>query len=405
MNEIIEKDVKSLKSKGKKIRTAIKRTIIGLVVTATIISTIPTIKFHVALSEAKNSTYISDVLNNEKTRFEQVKEIFQEAINKNPNLDNELKEKVIKSFSEYVLDKYAGFFTRENIENMYAVAKTERVHEMSNFAKEHSWWGGDYNSYFNSFSVNDFNDDATIAHEQLHAITKNGAFGSGFAHGFYGYGSNEGVTGFMTNNTYYHQKSIMNNLCLILGYDSVIPYYLNGDINGFKEELSKYLSDEEVNSFISDLDTITFSDYLIDFAINNKLGMLFGDNYNNIIKNKKILEESLKQKVEKICLDKTNSSSKYAYLYNNLYGEHYKPIYYSNIDEINEDIAFYEIELYDEKNVVVRLIQRPSSVNPFVEEYIIPYDKLGSFDISSKINIFQDKNDEVLIEKGITVHR
>lgn len=52
---------------------------------------------------------------------------------------------------------------------MYAVASTEKITEMSSFAKEHGWWSGDYNSYTNVYSLYSSTEKASsslIAHEQ-----------------------------------------------------------------------------------------------------------------------------------------------------------------------------------------------------------------------------------------------
>lgn len=396
MSEIVEKDVKTLKSKGKKIRTAIKRTVIGIILSATILtslSAIPNIEYYAALNEAKNSIYISEVLENGNSKTEQVKKIFQDAINSNPHLDKNVKERIINAFSEYVLEKYAEFFTKKNIENMYAVAKTERAYEMSSYYKEHNKHiAGSYNSYKNRFVFYDKTMDKNLAHEQLHAITKKGIQETSFPDPYNG--AKEAITGMMTEG-YREASYIINNLSLIIGYDKVIPYYLDGDIEGFKKELSKYISIEEANKFLSYL-----SDYVNNNSYLDSLWLNSAD-YNEEEYEKlayytnTTIYDYLVDVDKKICIAKTNSDSKYCHLYNNIYGQRR-----SGSDELrdlldkNINTLTYDLYYYDECNVLLT-VKEGTYV---IYECIIPYDELGNLDIADIINNLENANNHERIQ-------
>lgn len=401
MDKIVEKNVQTIQSiaKKKKIKSAIKQTVIGVVLSSIALSTVPNLKYNIALFNAKSDSYIASVLNSDDNKIEQVKMIYAKAINNNPNLDDKLKKKMIESFSKYVLDKFAVFFSEENIRNMYAVASTETISEMSAFAKAYGWWSGDYNSYFNNLSLNTLDNEELLAHEQLHAMVKSGLFGTGLTDGINAYGANEGVTSLMCNdNSYIKQQGIMDQLGLLMGYNKVIPYYLDGNISGLKEELCKYISEDDANKLISDLDTLTFSDYFLEWVWNNKEFSHFGDICEKIVVNKNNTYASLLSQLEEICVAKVNGNPKCAYLYDNLYGERRRCFYNTNLTDIlseNMDASLYEINCHDEQNVCIRLIQRDWCTNPFVEEYVIPYDELGNFDISSKLQQFEKKNNEI----------
>ena len=60
-------------------------------------------------------------------------------------------------------------------------------------------------------------------------------------------------------------------LGLIIGYDKLINYYLNSDLEGLKEEISQYISKEETNKLISNIDKYVFLRYYKEFLINNEI--------------------------------------------------------------------------------------------------------------------------------------
>ena len=262
------------KQSGKK--KIIRRVIAGATTTALAISLFPTVNYDIAKYKAKHNFEIQEILNysnEEKTK--KIAELFEEAIKSNKKIEEESKSKIIESFTTLVIEPHGSEFSEDTIINMYAVASTEGVTKMSDFAVEHGWWGGDYNTYTNSFSINpnSVESEELIAHEQLHGILKDGNFGTGLTNFLDGYGINEALTTMLTENDYsYCEEEIMANMLgLIIGYDKLINYYLNSDLEGLKEEISQYISKEETNKLISNIDKYVFLRYYKEFLINNEI--------------------------------------------------------------------------------------------------------------------------------------
>lgn len=187
MDKIEEKDIETLKQNGKKFKFSIKKTIAGIMISTIIVSGLPHLQYKVALYKAQNDTYISQLLESNIDKKDKIAQIYEKAINNNKNIPQELKEKLIRSFIDLVIDVYGDFFDDKTIYNMYAVASTEKITEISDFAKEHGWYRGDYNPYTNTISLEDTIEDCSeilIAHEQLHAILKSGLLSSGLANRF-----------------------------------------------------------------------------------------------------------------------------------------------------------------------------------------------------------------------------
>ena len=273
MGEIEELEVSKLKNKGKlkKIKIIAKKMILGVLFTSMTISFIPNMEYQVALQGAKSDTFIQEQLSSGSIQEENLKAIFEKAINENENIDDEDKKRIISAFEELIIEGNAYLFTNDSVYNMYAVAKTEKVKEMTEFAKEHGWWSGDYFSYINAYTLYDSieeTDKDTIAHEQLHAILKKGILDTGFTKCIiYGYGVNEGATSFLGKDggDYFELQHIVDTLGIILGYDTVLSYYVNSDLDGLKKEINKYLSKKDTNRLISDMDVIVYADYLSTF--------------------------------------------------------------------------------------------------------------------------------------------
>ena len=158
---------------------------------------------------------------------------------------------------------------------MYAVASTQEIKQMSDFAAEHGWWNGDYNSFSNTYSLDNSVEDADlslIAHEQLHAILKTGIIDTGFTNFIInGYGINEGTTSLFgkNDNAYFAESNIVDTLGLIIGYDTLFKYYVEGDLSGLKKELNQYISPQETNDLIRNLDLNVFTSYFETFLIKN----------------------------------------------------------------------------------------------------------------------------------------
>lgn len=263
MDELIEeKDVSKLKTK--KIKFAIKRTLIGILCATLVWTSIPNIKYSVERIQADNSQYITNVLeDNSLSKEQQIAQIYKKALMENKNIPDDIKEALIDSFTSEVINHAGVFFTEDTIKNMYAVAKTEKVSPTSEFAKEHGWWSGDYNSYKNEITVNldgSEYDKSLLAHEQLHAILKKGLWGTGLTTGIEGYGINEGATTFFgkSDNCYYSEKNIINSLGLILEYKNLLETYTSSDLSGLKKMLYQYVPPQEANELIHKIDLNVF---------------------------------------------------------------------------------------------------------------------------------------------------
>lgn len=336
MEEIVEKDVNELQNKKKTFKTTMKKTLLGIISTALVFSTIPNISYQVALQKANDSSYIEEVLSTDQKKEDKIAQIFAEAIKKNNNIPDGLKNRIIESFTTQVIDRAGVFFTDETIRNMYAVASTERIKEMSSFAKEHGWWTGDYNSYTNRYSIDSTvgeNDDSLIAHEQLHAILKKGMINTGVMRGLHGYGLNEGFTATFgkDDESYLGESDIVDVLGMLLGYNNVFQYYFNSDLSGLKKELNQYLSPVETYKLIHNIDVDVFSSYFQGFLEKNNI------KYNE----DKFIEHTKKRKLQNIeILEK---------IFENKYGVPYKESKFGQL--IFNSIYFIDDEDYDPKKV------------------------------------------------------
>lgn len=277
MEEIIEKNVEDLKSKCKKIKISLKRTLLGIISATLVFSTLPNIEYKIALYEANHSPYIEEVLATEQTKEEKIAQIFAQAIQGNDNIPDDVKDRVIEAFTTEVINHTGYFFTDKVIKNMYAVASTQKIEQMSDYAIEHGWWDGDYSSYLNTYTLPGTIEDtdlSIIAHEQMHAILKRGMVNTGFTNFIiHGYGINEGTTAIFGKNdeSYSIEQNIVDTLGLIIGYDTVFKYFVDSDLRGLKKELNKYISPKETNKLIKNMDLNVFADYLISFLDNNDI--------------------------------------------------------------------------------------------------------------------------------------
>ncbi len=279
MGEIEELDISKLKNKGKlkKIKIITKKMILGVLFTSMTISLIPNVEYQVALQSAKSDPFIQEQLSPGDIQEENLKAIFEKAINENENIDDEDKKRIISAFEEVIIDGNAYLFTEDSVYNMYAVAKTERVKEMTKFAKEHGWWSGDYFSYVNIYTLYDSVEETdmyTIAHEQLHAILKKGILDTGFTKAIiFGYGVNEGATAFLgkDDGSYLELQHLISTLGIILGYDKVLSYFVNRDLDGLKKEINQYLSPKDTNKLIGNMDIMVYTLYISRFLGNHGL--------------------------------------------------------------------------------------------------------------------------------------
>lgn len=344
MLEIEELDKESLvKSKKRKIGKYIKKTVLGILAGSIMLSTIPNIEYGYALHEAKSDSSISEIMDSSDSKIEKVEKIFKEGITKNNNLDDELKEQIIEAFTEKVIKPHGDLFSDETIYNMYAVASTEDVRFMTQFERDHGWWSGDYNSYLNKMILLGTDADL-LAHEQLHAILKKGLFETGFTAGLSGYGVNEGFTASLLNSSYYTLRWYVNNLSYILGYENIFKYFVNSDLEGFKQELSRYIDKDDINTFIKNMNSKCLYDYYMDFASKNGLEY----NSDKIYEKKgKWLDENidiLKKIYTKKYGDIPENSNRGRLLLKSLCAYDEDVDYYATIDANNSDIIKVSVQ-------------------------------------------------------------
>lgn len=352
MNEIIEKDVSELQSKGKKFKFSIKRTLLGVISAALVFPSIPNVEYQIALKKANNSTYIEEVLSTDQSREEQIAQIFAEAIENNNNIPDDIKDRVIESFTTQVINRAGGFFTDETIRNMYAVASTEKITEMSSFSKEHGWWGGDYNSYTNTYSLyasTEQSNSSLIAHEQLHAILKKGLIDTGLTNGLNGYGMNEAFTTLFGENDYsYSQESnIVDILGAIIGYNDLVQYYVNRDLSGLKKELNQYLSPKETNKLIRNIDLDVFSGYLETFLEKNNIPYNADKLYESAKSRRLQNIESLKKIFENKYGVSIEESKLGQLIFNSLF--------FIDDDKFDPHQSYYTITFSDENNIKISM--------------------------------------------------
>lgn len=253
-----------MNKKGTKNNCA-KRILAGILSGVLALTLIPNIKFYskkISVGNAISSDSSLD-LNN----IEMIKKLFEDSINKNKNLSDKEKVIIIDSFEENVLNKYAEFMDEESIINMCTSAQTIDIKLMSTLAKKIGWWSGSYNSYTNRYSVYSLEDNFTVSHENLHAITKNGLATTGLSTLMFGYGFNEGAVSLFNDDYGYFEKCvIVNDLALILGIEKVFDLYTNGNTFELIKELSKYTSIQKAIELVSILDAMVFSEYKDTFV-------------------------------------------------------------------------------------------------------------------------------------------
>lgn len=287
--------------KDKNIKSNVKIAILAFAIGSSLISLTPNIKYKIALLKAKNNKEIIRLINDKNNKEENIKTIYELAINKNNNIPIESKKILIKAFEENFIEPYYNLILDETIYNMYAVASTQRVKEMSKTAKKYGWWSGDYNSYTNTIYLYSYNSKVLVAHEQLHAILKTGLFDMGYTKGLNGYALNEALTVSLIkgDDSYYDQFLVSDYLGLIIGYDKLYKYYMLGDLDGLKNELNKYIEKEETEKLIRNMDVQVFNDYGLIFLTTNNVGYVDSDNENtiNILDRRKIF--NYKMRLEK----------------------------------------------------------------------------------------------------------
>ena len=141
---------------------------------------------------------------------------------------------------------------------------------------------GQYSCKKNLVSIKRGFANSAIYHELFHMASSkflNGVRFSGFYQNGLGDGLNEGYTELLTNryfnsntdrvtNAYQYMVFMVDKVEKIVGQEKMESLYLNANLKGLIDELSKYTSDKEVMKFISDMD------FLLD-NIDNEKKILF----------------------------------------------------------------------------------------------------------------------------------
>ena len=373
--DIEEQDISELKKKS--IKSGIKKTIVGIIVAGTLISTAPNIHFYSNLFFSKRNSGVVEVVGSKEYSLKEKAEILLElGINKNNHLSEQEKNEIVTSFEKYVIEEYSESFTERYLYNMYASAKTLDVKYVSrNFLYKYSWWSGDFNSYFNNIYIpdNEKMDQQLLAHEFLHASLKKGLLGSGLTSGIRGYGFNEGLTSshVVDDYCYAEEHFLISYIGCILGIDKVEPAYFNSDLNSIKQELNKYLSNWETEKLIRYCDIIVFTGYLDTFL--NKLGIDFGNTYLDILD--KYVKESI-DLLRKLFTNKTGLSATDSSYGRILFGKG------SIADSDTIDEPFYYITFADARNYSI-VVHYFCDIEYYSKSYVVS--DLSTFDIDKAL--------------------
>ena len=156
---------------------------------------------------------------------------------------------------------------QNNLDNYQRNIKTLKI-EISDFTNRKTNNAATYNERENKIYLRDLFIDDSFYHELLHvASTKvdEDNIYSGISLNDYNVGLNEGFTQLLTEEyfsinkedtlTYPYETLVAKIIYLIMGKD-MLNSYLQADINGFLNNLSNYLSKEDIQLLINNLDFI-----------------------------------------------------------------------------------------------------------------------------------------------------
>ena len=373
--DIEELDISELKKK--KIKSGIKKAVVGIIIAGVLVSAIPNAVFYSNLFFSKhNSEVVKIVESNNYSYKDKAKILLENGIAKNINLSEKEKNDIISSFEKFVIENYSDSFTEKYLYNMYTSAVTVNVNYIPDYVQNYSWWDGDFNSYTNSISIpaDKLNDESNLlAHEFLHASLKKGLFGSGLTSGINGYGYNEGLTSsyVVDDYSYNDEYYMVCYLGCILGIDKVQSAYFNCDLDSIKKELNKYLSNKETERLIKYCDDMVFTNYL--YAFQKKLGIDFRNTYIDLLVQyeKESIELLKKAFVNKTGLSVTDSS--YGRL---LFGKG------SLVDDSSVTEPFYYITFADAKNYSINVFYIGES-DYYSKSYVVA--DLSNFDIDKAL--------------------
>ena len=389
--DIEEKSIEDLKKRKKPIKSTLKKCLVGVLVAGILITATPNIKYGIEKVRAKYDTSIANIVNSDN-KVKEIENVYRQAVMKNQNMDENLKEKLIQSFVDQVIIPYGDYFTKETILNMVAIASTQKIKIIPEFVAKHSWFSGDYISFLNILGVDDTSFEVLLAHEELHAILKSGVFGSGMTSGIKGYSINEGLTAsFVKDDEGYSEETIIAEMLrLILGNDNLIKYYLEGDLRGLTNELSTYIPRSRVNQLFFYLDLNIFSEYLETFLIRNSKNdteVVSLDNQNKIQEkfDKKRLERThiIQEIMKEIFEAKNNCKIEESKLGRIIFGKGSN--YFDN--DWNPDEPLYVINNLDNENIEIALMFL--GLNPYEKTLTINLKELDKIDFDAIVDDFK----------------
>jgi hypothetical protein len=221
---------------------------------------------------------------------------------------NDLLEKKygnhLKDFVQALVDN----FKEEDLKNVYHNLKSLVI--MDDTTDEQidkgSTVGGRYNSFTNELIIFNKFFLGTFYHELFHMSSRrkvNDKDYCGFNYKGYGIGLNEGYTDHMVEKyfgkldgvalNYRHAKRISRTIENIIGRETMESLYLNSNLKGLINEMSKYMPKDKVESFILSTDFIFINKHLL--YENNFYTELITENYKSI--NKFLIEMSIKKEL------------------------------------------------------------------------------------------------------------
>lgn len=386
--------------KKKKILIIIKKILICLTLVGITISTIPSVEYENAYNYYKNS--LPPILENE-TQKDYTIRLYKEALNANKKLSEPEKKKLEETFIELVLNDIGEYFEDSSLAKMMATASTQNVKELTSFEKKFSWYQGFYNPYLNELIIDTNIDDVDptlLAHEQLHAILQNSFYKKAYA-------LNEIITknSVKGDDSYYYLNTYFNVLNFVIGKKNLYKYYLNSDIEGLKDELSRYLSPEEVNTLIISYDDLIFSHYYTSFL--SRLGQKPSTKTLKEREQNETISESLLVKLYEKKFDVSLQNSSLGQVLFGYYTPSIKGLTY-----IKNTIGYYEpickLEEVDDTQVKVIITFLTSNIDPNTkdfyqvnEEYILSKQDFATIDLEILFKDAYKKHQNELLDKKL----
>ena len=373
--EIVELDLSKLKSKkGNKLIKLVKKVVIGVVALVVSFESLVYGEMALAKEKSRNDSIIQEIIDSDESKEDKIAELFTYGIKSNPYLSEEYKEIIIESFCSDVIYPYGYLFTDKLIDNIYAVASTEKVGDSEKwfFVKNK---GGESDYPLNAFFVGDGvegNYD-TFAHEQLHGIRN------------YGLTNclpsviEEAGTSIFSTGGYPEETNIFNFIGMIIGYDKLVEIYFNNDTKALKQEFCKYMSESDASELIS--------------ALNINI-----DHYNEFHPNGNIQEvaENISKYLIKLYVDKNNNEEEAEKLVRGLLDDLY---------EYKKNSVSYTIEhSYAEEYTYIVIGNSKAhiylEIDPVTFDGSFDYDKYNA--LLEQLSLLYDFNPEIYLDLDLS---